>query len=97
MTFQFFNEVRKYAGDRAEVRFVALAPHVRERLERARPGWRLIDGEPDSAPESEPEKKSKDEEVRVFKTVGDAVAAIRYGEVEQVVEEKMQVEKKETV
>ena len=94
---EFMNEVRKYAGDRVEVRFVGLAPHVRERLERCRPGWKLLDG--DSVPEGDPNKKSKDEEVRVFRTVGDAVAGIRYGEVEQVMEEKMGVgsQHKETV
>ena len=94
---QFFNELRKYAGERMEVRFVGLAPHVRERLERARPGWKLIDSEPNSAPDSDSEEKSKDEEVRVFRTVGDAVAAIRYGEVEQVMQEKMSAQHKETV
>jgi len=95
---EFFNELRKYAGDRVEVRFVGLAPHVGERLERCRPGWILIDREPDSALKMEAENKREgDEEVRVFRTVADAVAAIRYGDVEQVLEEKMGAQHKETV
>jgi sodium-independent sulfate anion transporter 11 len=97
---EFFNELRRYAGERVEVRFIGLAPHVRERLERCRPGWILIDREPGTTPETEKDKKRQgDEEVRVFRTVGDAVAAIRYGEVEQIMEEKMEMgaSHKETV
>ena len=93
---EFMSEIRKYAGDRVEVRFVGLAKHVRERFERARPGWHLVDG--DSVPEDTAVKKSSIEEIRVFRSVGDAVAGIRYGEVEQVMEEKMKsAEHKETV
>lgn len=94
----FMNEVRKYAGDRVEVRFVGLRQNVRERFERARPGWRLYDGDHSGDSSSDKEKdtrKEKIEEVRVFRTVADAVAAIRYDEVETVMEEKMGIEKKE--
>ena len=93
---EFMNEIRKYAGDRVEVRFVGLARHVRDRFQRARPGWHLVDGE--AVPENDAEKKKGEEEIRVFRTVGDAVAGIRYGEVEEVMEEKMKgAEQKETV
>lgn len=84
---EFMNELRKYAGDRVDVRFVGLASHVRARLERARPSWRLIDG--GVVPDPEESKKSNTEEVRVFKDVRDAVSAIRYSEVEHALEEKM--------
>ena len=88
-------ELRKYAGDRVEVRFVGLAPHVEARFERARPSWRLVDG--DAVVDPNAKKDPKVEEVRVFRTVNDAVTAIRYSDVEHVLEEKMKADHVENV
>ena len=95
---EFMNEIRKYAGDRVEVRFVGLRSNVRQRFERARPGWRLVDADSSSEDEAEKDtRKEKIEEVRVYRTAADAVSGIRYGEVEHVMEEKMVAERKENV
>lgn len=90
---EFMNELRKYAGNQVDVRFVGMAKHVRARLERARPSWRLIDG--GVLPDAEENKTSKAEEIRVFRDVRDAVSAIRYSEVEHALEEKMKTDRVE--
>jgi solute carrier family 26 (sodium-independent sulfate anion transporter), member 11 len=93
---EFLAELRKYAGDTVEVRFVGLAKHVRDRFDRARPSWNLVDGRaaPDSS-DSSGNKDSKTEEIKVFRTVGEAVSAMRTSDVDQIMEEKMKIEHKE--
>ncbi|KAK4948151.1 hypothetical protein LTR10_013205 [Elasticomyces elasticus] len=64
----FFTELKKYAGNRVEVRFVALSDSTRERFERA--GWKFL----------EPEVVGgafESTEVRLFKSVAEAVRAQR--------------------
>ncbi|KAK3716048.1 hypothetical protein LTR37_006778 [Vermiconidia calcicola] len=92
---EFVAELRKYAGDRVEVRVVGLKNNVRARLERARPGWKLIDT--DSITDSGSEKVGKLEDLKVYRSVTDAVNAIRYSEVEHVMDEKMKSEHQEKV
>ena len=68
----FLSEMRKYAGDSVEVRFVALADNVRGRFERG--GWELMDNYWASdvvAPNA----------VRVFRSVAEAVSAPRQEDV----------------
>jgi len=64
----FFAELKQYAGSKVEVRFVALNEMTRERFERA--GWTLLDG--DASMDT-----SKPTNVRVFRSVSDAVKASR--------------------
>ena len=64
----FLLELKQYAGDKVEVCFVGLNGMTRERFERA--GWTLLDG--DSSMDS-----SKPTNVRVFRSVTDAVRATR--------------------
>ena len=82
---EFLNEVRAYAGDAVEVRFSALAPHVKARFERARPGWRLVEGDAIVEPNAE---KDHDKVIKVFKNAADAVAASRFVDVAEVLGEK---------
>ncbi|KAK5170463.1 uncharacterized protein LTR77_005051 [Saxophila tyrrhenica] len=90
---EFMNEVRKYAGPDVEIRFAGMANHVRNRFDRARPAWNLIDGA--TLPNNGDGKTSKVEEVRVFNSVSEAVTAFRYNDVERAMEEKMKTERKE--
>jgi solute carrier family 26 (sodium-independent sulfate anion transporter), member 11 len=64
----FFAELKQYAGDRVEVRFVALNSMTRDRFERA--GWTLLEGDVSI-------DTSKPTTVRVFHSVMDAVRATR--------------------
>ena len=64
----FFAELKQYAGNTVEVRFVALNEMTQERFERA--GWTLLDG--DASVDT-----SKPTNVRVFRSVTDAVRATR--------------------
>lgn len=79
---EFFNEVKKYAGPQAEIRFVGLAEHIRERFERARPGWALVESD---APlvQGNSENERKEILVRVFPTVSDAIAAGSYSDLSE--------------
>ncbi len=90
---EFMAEVRKYAGQGVEIRFVGLAQHVRNRFDRARPSWRLIDG--DNVPTSKEDKDNKVEEVSVYRNVSEAVSAFRYNDVDRVMEEKMKLDRVE--
>ncbi|KIX05728.1 uncharacterized protein Z518_03700 [Rhinocladiella mackenziei CBS 650.93] len=67
----FFVELKKYAGEKVEVRFVGLAEMTRERFERA--GWVLMD--PDASTDGVSMTS-----VRVFRSVADAVYASRQPE-----------------
>ncbi|KIW24686.1 uncharacterized protein PV07_10387 [Cladophialophora immunda] len=85
----FFAELRHYAGDGTEVRFVALNSMTRKRFERA--GWTLLDG--DTSMDT-----SKVTSVRVFRTVGDAVVASRQDhEICEVVVKTDSVEENTTI
>lgn len=64
----FVAELRQYAGDKVELRFVGLNGMTSERFERA--GWNLMG--PDALVDG-----AKATWVRVFRSVGDAVAASR--------------------
>jgi solute carrier family 26 (sodium-independent sulfate anion transporter), member 11 len=64
----FLAELKQYAGNGVEVRLVGLNEMVRDRFERA--GWTLLDG--DASMDS-----SKPTNVRVFRSVADAVRASR--------------------
>lgn len=90
---EFVNEMKKYAGDKVEIRIVGMAPNVRARFERAQPGWTLIEG----AGFLEDGQKKKRPEIRVFRTVRDAVAARTYADVALAVEEKMKGDHVENV
>ncbi|KIW33123.1 uncharacterized protein PV07_04614 [Cladophialophora immunda] len=81
---ELFNEARKYAGDSLEVRFVALNATVRARLERAEPGWILIDA--DHTESANPEAKGSSFTVGVFGSASAAIFAPRYYQAEQVVD-----------
>ena len=74
----FINEVKKYGGDRVEVRFAAMTNYVKERFERA--GWVLLDGE-----SADPEEAKKG--VKCFATTAQAVQAPHDEEVD-VINEK---------
>jgi sodium-independent sulfate anion transporter 11 len=96
------NEVKKYAGDRVEIRFVGLNPYVRSRFERAEPRWTLVDTSDQAASEtkedSEIEVAPKDPVVKVYRSCRDAMSAARHQEPEEiVVDEKMPTEHYETV
>lgn len=82
---EFVNEMRKYAGDRVELRVVGLAENVRARFERAQPGWTIIEG----AGSVEEGQRKNGPEVKVFRSVRDAVNARTYADVAEAVEEKM--------
>lgn len=64
----FFLEVKKYAGEKAEIRFVALSDMTRHRFERA--GWTLLESEASL-------NGLAVTSVRVFKNIADAVTAPR--------------------
>ena len=61
-------EVRKYAGQAVDVRFVGLSSYVRARFERA--GWRIVDGD-------EPMAGGMDEEKEVTRLYPDIPSAVR--------------------
>lgn len=92
----FFNELKKYAGKQVEVRFVGLAEHVRDRFERARPGWQLVEADTPLM-EGNIENERKEIMVRVFPSVSDAIIARKYSDVGKVVEEKSSSEHVESV
>ena len=62
-------EVKKYAGSACEIRFAAMAEHVKFRFERA--GWEMIDA--DSSAGSGSEAPTGAKSVRVYRSVADAV------------------------
>lgn len=64
----FFTEIKKYGGEKLEIRFANLTEHIRSRFQRA--GWTLLE------PEASTDKNGLTE-VRVFRTVMDAIAASR--------------------
>lgn len=84
---EFFNELKKYAGKEAEVRFVGLAPHITERFERARPGWQLVEAD---APlvNGNTENERKEMVVRVFSSVRDAIIAGNSSDAPRFLKEK---------
>ena len=86
----FLAEVKQFAGDRVEVRLVALNSMTRERFERA--GWHLLDGNTSSMDTSKPTN------VRVFHSISDAVAASRpASEIMEVVVKSDSVDENSTV
>jgi sodium-independent sulfate anion transporter 11 len=94
---EFLTELRKYAGESVEVRFVGVAKHVRDRFDRARPSWRLVDATEAGSESSSDENDDKSEEIKVYRTIREAVSAIRYADVERVMEEKMKADHVEDV
>lgn len=82
---EFEKEMKKYAGPKTELRIVGMAPNIRARFERAIPGWTIIDG----AGFLEEGQPKKGPEIKVFRTVREAVNARTYADVAEAVEEKM--------
>ncbi|OCT50250.1 putative sulfate permease [Cladophialophora carrionii] len=99
---ELYNEVKKYSGDRVEIRFVGLNPYVRSRFERAEPGWSLVDASEQTASEAKSESEvavaPKDPVVKVYRSCRDAMADARHEEPQEiVVDEKLPAEHYETV
>lgn len=90
---EFVNEMKKYAGDNVELRMVGMAPNVRARFERAQPGWTIIDG----AGFVDEAQSNNGPEIRVFRTVRDAVNARTFADMAEAVEEKMKSDHVEQV
>lgn len=90
---EFSNEMKKYAGEKIELRIVGLAPNVRSRFERCEPGWTIIEG----AGFLEDGQRKKGPEIRVFRTVREAVSARTFADVAEAVEEKMKGDHVENV
>ncbi|KAK2731557.1 hypothetical protein FQN55_004659 [Onygenales sp. PD_40] len=65
----FFSELKKYAGDGAEVRFVAMTDYIRQRFERA--GIVIVDA--DGSNDSSDNAKA----IRLYKSVSHAILAQR--------------------
>ena len=88
---ELYNEVRKYAGEQLEIRFVGLNPYVRSRFERAEPGWTLQDAnDAETKSETSDVPVSKDYTIKVFRSCRDAVTMARHEELEEVaIDEKM--------
>ena len=82
---EFVNEMKKYAGDKVELRIVGMPENVRARFERAQPGWTIVEG----SGFLEEGGKKNGPEVKLFRTVRDAVNATTYADVAEAVEEKM--------
>lgn len=96
---ELLNELKMYAGEGVEMRFVALNSGVKQRFERARPGWELIDGHESLRAAGNTENTNGERVVRCFKTVKQAVEAERWsdGSVDEILEEKMDAKHIENV
>ncbi|KAJ9616752.1 hypothetical protein H2200_000471 [Cladophialophora chaetospira] len=87
------NEVKKYAGDQVEIRFVGMNLYVRSRFARAEPRWSLADEQGALAKVEQDAEKGpgdvpigrKDDEIKVFRSCRDAMSVARHQEPEEIV------------
>ncbi len=66
---EVFADVKKYAGSGCEIRFAAMAEHIKFRFERA--GWDMIDADSSAGSGSQAPEGARS--VRVYRSVADAV------------------------